>query len=269
MEKFRDIKHLALDLDGTLYLGKKLFSFTLGFLAQIQSLGLGRTFFTNNSSTSTRGYVEKLRSLGIDANADDLFSSTSATLGYLKLNHPNLIKLLVLGTPALQEEFAEHGYQIGEEPDAVVVGFDTTLQYANVCRAAWWIARGKPFIATHCDAVCPTDLPTILPDCGAICAMLTYATGRKPDAILGKPSPAMLEGVMRRHHVQPHEIAVVGDRLYTDVAMAQAAGAVSVLVLSGETTRQQADAAERKPDYVVDNVGELGALISRAKQKSE
>jgi HAD superfamily hydrolase (TIGR01450 family) len=259
------IKHLALDLDGTLYLGKKLFPFTLEFLARIKRLGLGRTFFTNNSSTSTRGYVEKLRALGIDADADDIFSSTSATLGYLKLAHPTLKKLFVLGTPALQEEFAEHGYAIGEEPYAVIVGFDTTLQYANVCRAAWWIAQGKPFIATHCDAVCPTDLPTILPDCGAICAMLTHATGRKPDAVLGKPSPAMLEGVIHRHHVAPHEIAVVGDRLYTDVAMAQAAGAVSVLVLSGETTRNQADAAERKPDFVVENVGQLGEMLSKVK----
>jgi HAD superfamily hydrolase (TIGR01450 family) len=185
VHRLAGIKHLALDLDGTLYLGKRLFPFTLDFLSRLKSLGLGRTFFTNNSSTSTRGYVEKLRNLGIDAEASDLYSSTSATLAFLKLKMPGVKTLFVLGTPALREEFAENGYALGEEPDAVVVGFDTTLEYSRLCRAAWWISRGKPFIATHCDAVCPTDVATMLPDCGAICALLTHATGRSPDAVLG------------------------------------------------------------------------------------
>jgi NagD protein len=273
------IRHLALDLDGTLYLGATLFPFTRPFLARMKELGLGRTFFTNNSSTSTDGYVEKLRKLGIDATAEDIFSSTSATLEYLRHERPAARRLFVLGTPALRREFAGHGFKVigedavseaGGEPDAVVVGFDTTLDYERICRAAWWIARGKPYVATNPDAVCPTDQPTVLVDCGSVCRMLAHATGREPDAVLGKPSRGMLDGMMRRHGLRPEEVAVVGDRLYTDIAMARSAGAVGVLVLTGEATREQADAAGpgASPDLVVESVAELGELIAKARGTS-
>ncbi len=185
--------------------------------------------------------------------------------------------MFVLGTPALRQEFAENGFDLheptgerdahgdGAEPDGVIVGFDTTLDYKRLCRAAWWISRGKPFLATHPDAVCPTDEPTLLPDCGAICKLLAHATGVEPEAVLGKPSPAMLYGAAARVGVAARDIAVVGDRLYTDVALAQAAGAVSVLVLSGETTRERALAAERPADFVLENVMELAELLAVAR----
>src|SRR5206468_3964715 len=135
---------------------------------------------------------------------------------------------------------------------AVVVGFDSSLDYRRLSTAASWISRGKPFIATNCDVVCPTDQPgVILPDCGSICKLIACATGREPQAVLGKPSPAMLAGVMRRHGLRPAEVAVVGDRLYTDIAMAQSAGAVSVLVLTGETKREAIAACVNPPDFVV------------------
>jgi NagD protein len=282
VERLGKIRHLALDLDGTLYLGKRLFPFTIPFLARLREMGIGRTFFTNNSSVSTRGYVAKLRRLGIDAGEGDVYSSTTATLAYLQDQWPGVRRLFVLGTPALREEFAEAGFELCEEPgandrsepEAVVVGFDTTLEYSRVCRAAYWISRGRTFIATHCDAVCPTDEATVLPDCGAICKLLAHATGREPVAVLGKPSPGMIAGMMRRHGLAPDEVAVVGDRLYTDVAMGQAAGAVSVLVLTGETTRAQAEAAgfgelsraERPADFVVESVAELGELLARGRR---
>jgi NagD protein len=276
MDSLRNLKHLALDLDGTLYLGKTLFPFTLPFLARVRELGLGRTFFTNNSSTSTKGYVKKLQALGIDATADDIFSSTSSTLAHLRHDLPHVKKLFVLGTPALRGEFAENGFDVvgengvtessgaGDAPDAVVVGFDSTLDYERLCRAAWWISRGKPYLATNGDAVCPTDQPTLLVDCGSMCRMIAYATGRDPDAVLGKPDPRMLAGVMRRHDLKPDEIAVVGDRLYTDMAMAKAAGSLGILVLTGEATRQQAEAAtaEAKPDLIVESVAELVELFT-------
>lgn len=261
-----NIRHLALDLDGTLYLGSRLFEATRPFLRTLRELGVGRTFFTNNSSRSTAQYVQKLTAMGIEAGAEDIFSSTHCTLAYLREERPTVRRLFVLGTPALREEFAEAGFAAAGEdavdpPDAVVVGFDTTLAYDRVCRAAWWIGQGVPFIATHPDRTCPTDEPTVLPDCAAICAMLTSATGRAPDIVLGKPDPRMLRGVMRRHDLKAAELAVVGDRLYTDMAMARAAGALGVLVLTGETTTEQANAADPPPDLVVSDVAELGALL--------
>jgi len=266
VHRLERIRHFALDLDGTLYLGGRVFPWTRPFLDRLAELGIGHTFFTNNSSKSTRQYVEHLRKMGIDATADEIYSSTHSTLEYLRDERPTVRRLFVLGTPGLQEEFAESGFTIcadsaSDEPDAVVVAFDTTLAYARVCRAAYWIAKGKPFIATHPDRICPTDQPTVLPDCAAICAMLTTATGRTPDAVLGKPSPRMLDGVRKRHGVAANEIAVVGDRLYTDMAMARGAGALGVLVLSGETTAEQVEHANPRPDLVVADVGELARLL--------
>lgn len=271
--RLANVRHLALDLDGTLYLGKRLFPFTPPFLRDVAALGIGRTFFTNNSSLSTRGYVEKLRNLGIDCADGDVYSSTTATLAYLRERHPDVRRLFVLGTPALREEFADNGYVVTEaidgqpDPQAIIVGFDTSLKYPRLCRAAYWICQGLPFLATNCDRICPTDQPrVVLPDCAAICKLLACATGREPDAVLGKPSPAMLGGVLRRHGLAPRHVAVVGDRLYTDVAMAQAAGAVSVLVLSGESTRAEVEGAQNPPDFICENVAELAALLRTARR---
>src|SRR6185295_13151935 len=145
LSRLATLRHLALDLDGTLYLGGRVFEFTGPFLAKLHKLGVGRTFFTNNSSKSTKQYVEHLRKMGIEATEQDIYSSTHATLHYLRTQRPDVRKLFVLGTPGLQEEIAENGYELtgdGEDaPDAVVIGFDTTLTYARLCRAAWWISK--------------------------------------------------------------------------------------------------------------------------------
>jgi NagD protein len=271
LKRLRDIRHLALDLDGTLYLGRRLFDFTPRFLQTLDQLKLGRTFFTNNSSRCTREYVEHLSSMGIRASAGDICTSTHATIAYLESEHPSVRRLFVLGTPSLQGEFVEHGFVLAgdredrtadDEPDAVVIGFDTTLTYPRLCSATWWISRGKPFIATHPDRTCPTDRVTILPDCGAICALLTSATGREPTAILGKPNPRMLAPVIAGNVLQPGELAVVGDRLYTDMAMARAAGSLGILVLSGETKLRDVEQAEFPPDLVVNDVGELSDILA-------
>ncbi len=267
-QQLRKVRHFALDLDGTLYLGGSVFPFTRPFLDRLAAMNIGHTFFTNNSSRSTKQYVEHLAHMGIPARADEIYSSTHSTLDYLRAHHPNAKKVFVLGTPALQGEFEENGYALhGEvstdEPEIVIVGFDTTLTYPRLCSAAYWISKGKPFIATHPDRICPTDKPTVLPDCGAICKLLESATGRAPDIVLGKPHPRMLGGVMARHNLEPDQLAVVGDRLYTDMAMAKSAGAMGILVLTGETTRDEAAKAKHLVDLVVQDVGELSRMLSQ------
>jgi len=152
-------------------------------------------------------------------------------------------------------------------PDVIVAAFDMTLRYERLCRAAWWIKQGVPYIATNPDRVCPTDQPTVLVDCGSICACLEHATGRRPDITLGKPDPNMLSGILSRHGLQPYEIAMVGDRIYTDVQMAHNAGAMGVLVLSGETTLDVADKADPQPHITADSIEVLGALIREAHSK--
>src|SRR4029078_6802504 len=131
---------------------------------------------------------------------DQLYTSTHATIEYLQDHFPEARRLFVLGTPSMCQAFEAAGYTLvpddpREEPDAVVVGFDLTLTYPRLCRAAWWIKQGKPYVGTNPDRVCPTDQPTVLVDCGAILAALETATGLPPKAVLGKPDIAMLRGI--------------------------------------------------------------------------
>jgi HAD superfamily hydrolase (TIGR01450 family) len=268
--RLRRIRHVALDLDGTIYLGRTIFPFTLSFLAILRELGIGYTFLTNNSSKSTREYLAHLAAFGIFANASELYTSTQATIAYLRSVYPKAKRLFVLGTTSLMGEFAETGFALcvddpADEPDAVVVGFDTSLVFQRLCRAAYWIQKGKPFVATHPDRVCPTDQPTVLVDCGSICAALEKATDRKPDAVLGKPDPRMLEGILQRHKLQAHELVMAGDRLYTDMAMAHRAGALGVLVLTGETSEREVAEADLPVDLIVRDLGVLGERLRAAR----
>jgi HAD superfamily hydrolase (TIGR01450 family) len=273
MNRLGRIRHVALDMDGTIYNGGTVFDSTLPFLALLKELGLSRTFLTNNSSKSARDYLAHLEKIGIKATTRELYTSTMATIEHLQMLRPAPRRLFALGTTSMRAELSEAGFSIvadspEAEPDAVVVGFDTELEYDRLCRAAWWISRAKPFIATHPDRVCPTDQPTVLVDCGAICAALTSATGRKPDAVLGKPDPCMIRGILRRHSLAPNQLAMVGDRLYTDMAMARNAGALGVLVLTGETTHEQASEHLPPPDLVVPGLEEFGLRLRRARQES-
>jgi NagD protein len=270
LERLRDIAHVALDMDGTIYKGGTLFSCTLPFLARMRDLGIGTTFLTNNPSKSSTDYLAHLRRMGLNATADELYTSAQATIDFLKKRHPKVRRLFVLGTPSMLAEFRSAGYTLtseeaSDEPEGVVVGFDLTLSYARICRAAWWIQRGKLYVATNPDRVCPTDQPTVLVDCGAICAMLKEATGRAPDVVMGKPDPSMLSGILDRHGLQPNQIAMVGDRIYTDVLMAHRANAYGVLVLTGEATAHDAEKAEFPPHLVVPSLAELGALLAEAR----
>lgn len=262
--RLRAVRRVVLDLDGTIYVGGRLLDCTLPFLAAMKRLGIGCTFLTNNNSLSRAQYLDKLAAMAVSATADDLFTSTDATIGYLRNHHPALSRVFVLGTSGLMADLRAAGFEhASHSPQAVIVGFDTSLDYPKLCEASYWISRGLPYIATHPDRVCPTDQATVLPDCGAICALFEHATGRKPDMICGKPEPAMLNSVMDRFGVRPHETAMVGDRIYTDMAMARRVGALGVLVLTGETTAPQA-AASDVPDTVVQDLAELQQRIAQS-----
>ena len=253
-------------MDGTIYTGGRLFRDTLPFLSLLKQLGIAYTFLTNNSSKSTRDYLSQLKNMGVAAAADELYTSTQATIEYLRASRPGVRRLFLLGTPSLSEEIEAAGFTLTtddptDQPDAVLIGFDTTLTFSRLCRAAYWIKTGKPFIATHRDRVCPTDQPTVLVDCGSICAALERATGRAPDAVLGKPDPCMIRSILRRNKLLPEQVAIVGDRLYTDMAMARQAGAIGVLVLTGETTAAEVSQAKPPPDLVVGDLGELAEKL--------
>lgn len=275
--KLGSIKHLALDMDGTIYLGSKLFPFTIDFLSSMKAAGIGYSFLTNNPTKSVADYLGKLAEMGITADEDNMYTTSLAAIDYIKRTWPSARRLFLLGTPSMISQFEKAGFESCSDdpddvPDALVVAFDTTLTYSRLCRAAWWASQGIPYVATNPDRVCPTDQKVVLVDCGSLQKCIEHATGRKPDIVLGKPDPTMLDGIRLRHSLEPSQIAMVGDRIYTDTAMAHNAGAVGVLVLSGETTLETAEkvAQDAKdnpapeffpPDIIVRDIKELGELI--------
>ena len=282
--KLSRIRHLALDMDGTIYMGSTLFPFTRKFLSDMSEAGIGYSFLTNNPSRSVADYLKKLEGLGIEADQTNMYTTSLAAIDYIKVHYPDARRLFLLGTPSMISQFEMEGFEScaddpDDVPDVLVVAFDMTLEYSRLCRAAWWASQNIPYIATNPDRVCPTDQPNVLVDCGSICKCIEHATGRKPDITLGKPDPNMLKGILDRHGLAPDEVAMVGDRIYTDTAMAHNAGAFGVLVLSGETTLQTAEAVAEDartnpapeffpPDLICRDIEELGQLILASKVKN-
>lgn len=273
MERCRKIKHVALDMDGTIYMGSTLFPYTHKFLDTLTENGISYSFLTNNPTKSHKDYLIKLDKLGIQATDEQMYTSSLATIDYIKQHHPTAKRLFTLGTPSMQEEFIKAGFELCEDdpndrPDVLVVAFDTTLVYSRLCRATWWASKlDIPYIATNPDWVCPTDQEVILVDCGSLCKAIEGACKRQPDVVIGKPNPNMLLCIRDKMGLQSDEIAMAGDRIYTDVATAQNAGSLGVLVLSGETTLETALANDPQPDITALNVMEFANLLVEARKK--
>ncbi len=269
--KLAGIKHVALDMDGTIYMGNSLFPFTIPFLEKLKRMGISYSFLTNNPSKSIDDYLLKLKKMGIVATEEEIYNTTIATIDYIKAHYPSAKRLFLLGTPSMISQFEKAGFistadDADDVPDIIVAAFDMTLTYKRLCRAAWWISQNIPYIATNPDKVCPTNEKTILVDCGSICKSLESATGRQPDITLGKPDPNMLVGIQQQKNLRPEQIAMVGDRIYTDIAMAHNANAFGCLVLSGETTIEVAKAAPKQPDLIAKDIEELGNLLEESRK---
>lgn len=272
MEACARIKHVALDMDGTIYLGSTLFPFTAGFLESMRENGIGYSFLTNNPTRSVEAYSEKLKALGIPTDPTMIYTSSTATIDYLRAAMPEVRRLYILGTPSMIAEFEMSGYEIAatdpdDIPDALIVAFDLTITYPRLCHASWLAASGIPYIATNPDKVCPTDRRTVLVDCGSLCQCIRHATDRHPDIVIGKPNPGMIAGIMHRFGLKADEIAMCGDRIYTDVATARNAGALGVLVLSGETTLDTAMTSDPQPPVTVTDIAAFGNMLLQSRNK--
>lgn len=264
------IRHVALDMDGTIYLGGTVFPYTIPFLEKLDRLGISYSFLTNNPTKSIEDYISKLHRLGIQCRKDQMYSTTTATIDYIKTHFPSARRLFLLGTPSMISQFEDAGFiscadDPEDVPDVVVAAFDMTLQYSRLCRCAWWVSKGLPYIATNPDWVCPTDQETILVDCGSICKCLEGATGRHPDVFIGKPNPDILYGVLGSKGFKPSEAAIVGDRIYTDVKTGINAGALGVLVLSGETTMDIVRVSDVEPSLICRDIEEFGNLLEESR----
>ena len=265
MDKAKTIAGMKLflfDMDGTLYLGNRLYDFTIELLTQIRRTGGRYLFMTNNSSKSVADYIKKLAKLGIEATREDFITSSQATAYYLKKHHNGQI-LYVCGTNSLKEELRSGGFTVtedAEEAQCIVMGFDTELTFKKLEDVSWLLlTREIPFIATNPDLVCPTEFGSV-PDCGSVCQMIYNATGKRP-VVIGKPSPLMPELAMERLGVSKEETCVIGDRIYTDVKSGLNAGITGILVMSGETTPQILAESPDKPHLVLEDAGEILEIL--------
>ena len=272
-ERLINTRLFLLDMDGTLYLGDDVFPGAVDFIHSISETGRKFIYLTNNSSRAGVDYITRLRKLGFPCEAENVFTSGMATGEYLNQNHPGA-KVYLAGTKAFYRELQsygidlvndENGHTDVREVDVVVQGFDTELTYEKLDLACHFLRRGATFIAANPDWVCPMPADEVLPDCGSICALLTASSGVKPNFI-GKPNRNMIDVISKMTGIPNEQICAVGDRLYTDIAVAKNAGSVSVCVLSGESSEADIAASEVKPDYVLKDVAEI-AKILRAAQK--
>ena len=251
------------DMDGTLYLGDRLYDFTIELLSEIRRTGSKYLFMTNNSSKSVADYVKKLAKLGIEATREDFMTSSQATAFYLKQNHPGKT-LYVCGTRSLVAELESEGFTVTTDLDKVeciVMGFDTELTFQKLHDVSYLLLTQPelPYIATNPDLVCPTEFGSV-PDCGSVCIGIKNATGKEP-LVIGKPTPLMPQLAMAKLGYKPEETAVVGDRIYTDVRSGINAGCTGVLVLSGESTLQTLAESDVKPHLVLESGAEILAEL--------
>ena len=268
LTKLKSCELFLFDMDGTLYLGDNVYPGAHELMEALPSLGKRYIYLTNNSSRAGTDYITRLRRLGFPCEAENVFTSGMATGLYLNQRYPGA-SVYLAGTKAFYRELVSYGGKLvnddlghteAEDVDVVVQGFDTELVYEKLDRAVHYLRRGSVFIAANPDWVCPMPRGEVLPDCGSICALLTASSGVKPEFI-GKPNRNMIDVISAMTGIPNEKICAVGDRLYTDIAVAQNAGSVSVLVLSGETSQEMVDAAERQPDYILPSVKELHEVL--------
>ncbi len=263
MEKLKKKKLFLMDLDGTLYLEDKLFPATPGFLKHIKSIGGKYFFMTNNSSKSVDAYVEKFARIGVDADEEDMLTSTQATVFYLKEHYKNKL-LYAFGTESFKKQLSDSGLNITDSLDegieCLVMGFDTELTFKKLDDASRLLTKGVDFVATNPDYVCPTSYGFV-PDCGSVSDMLYNATKRRPKFI-GKPEKYLTDLALKKTGYSKEETIIIGDRLYTDIACGINSGIDTILVLSGESALKDAEASEFKPTYIMRGIDELLEILS-------
>lgn len=263
MKDIKDIKCFLLDMDGTFYLGDKLIDGSLDFLETLEKQNKEYLFLTNNSSKNRYAYVEKLKRLGLEIEPDRVFTSGEATTIFLRQKKPGA-KIFLLGTKLLEEEFTNAGFKLikdrSEKPDFVVLGFDTTLTYEKLWIACDFIRDGVEYIATHPDFNCPLEDSKFMPDAGAMIEFIYASTQRRP-YVVGKPNKTIIESLCEKYEYNKEDIAMVGDRLYTDIKTGENAGITSILVLSGETSIEDYNNSEIKANYVFDSLKEINEKL--------
>lgn len=262
MIDLKDITLFLLDMDGTVNLGYDPIDGAKEFLETLKVQGKKHIFLTNNSSKSASDYVEKMSSLGFPCESENVFTSGMAAGMFLEENKKGS-KIYVCGTESLKNELINYDVDIsetGEGADTVLLGYDTELDYKKIRTVCDLLDAGADYYATNIDMVCPIEGGRYLPDCGSFADMFEQAVKRRP-RFLGKPDRTMIDIIAKAEGVPYENIAMVGDRIYTDVKTGINAGVTSILVLSGETTMEDYKKSDVKPDYILDSVKDIYTAI--------
>ena len=256
----QDVRCFLLDMDGTFYLGENLIPGSLDFIRRVEETGRDFLFLTNNSSHNADFYVQRLARMGLNVGREKVLTSGEATAAVLLEKYPGK-RAFVLGNEFLLEEMREAGVTVDQTaPEIVVVGYDTTLDYKKMTAVCDFVRAGLPYIATHPDFNCPTETG-FAPDIGAIMAFIEASTGRRADLVVGKPHTGIVQAALRRTGLAVGQLAMVGDRLYTDIETGLKSGMLSILVMSGETTPEMLAAYPNKPDLVFERLAEMIPLL--------
>jgi HAD superfamily hydrolase (TIGR01450 family) len=241
----------ALDLDGTVYLGDELFDGVQETLATLRESSRV-VFVTNKPLETAESYAAKLTKLGVPTEGGDIVTPLDSLVQYLDDFHRGE-GVLTVAEELVDGVLRDQGYEVVTDPlDAavVVVSFDRTFTYAKLLAAYQAVTNGASIIATNPDPFCPTPEGG-QPDCAAMLAAVEACTGVRAEAIVGKPSAHMGRAILARLGVAPEESVIVGDRLLTDIAMADELGMASVLVLSGVTSPDDLTRSDVRPDFVI------------------
>lgn len=259
-QRLNKIKCVILDMDGTIYLEDHLFPFTKKFLKKVTESGREYYFYTNNSSKNQGDYLGKLNKMDIPVTPAHMLLSTQVAVNYFRKNHKNAT-YYVVGTPSLLKAFTEAGLALTEEnPDVVVLGFDTTLTYEKMEKACRFIRHGAIYFGVNPDYNCPVKDGEFIPDCGSMAKMVEQSTGRFPE-FFGKPSRYTYEFILEKTGYAPEEVAFIGDRIYTDIAVANGTASTSIMVLTGETQIKDLAEYDYGPDIIVNSLEDLIALL--------
>ena len=255
----KDKKLFLLDLDGTVYLEESLLPGAGEFLEYVKAHGMKYRFLTNNSSRGVSAGLEKMHRLGVAAEKEDFLTAVETTIHYLHQHRKPEDVYYIVGTDSFREQMEEAGFQVRhdatEDVTCLLVAYDTELNYEKVEKGCRVLFHGADFLATNPDLACPT-LFGFVPDCGTICQLFVNACGKEPTYI-GKPDPTMIELALSSTGCTREETLMIGDRLYTDIACGINAGVDTLLVLTGEATREDGEKSETPPTYTLEHLGEL------------
>lgn len=247
------VRCFLLDMDGTIYLGERLLEGSVRFIETLRQRGCDYLFLTNNSSKDSGQYVEKFARLGMPVLRDKIMTSGEAAAMHVQRQQPGA-RVYVVGTESLENEFRSRGFVLTDErPEFAVLGFDTTLTYEKMWKLCDLVRAGVQYVATHPDYNCPTETG-FMPDIGAMIAFVKASTGREPDLVVGKPNALFAEYAAERTGIPVSAMCMIGDRLYTDIALGEAAGIPTILVLSGETQAHEVTDSAFQPTYIFQNI---------------